>query len=72
MKAKVIFDSCGPKGHGCPKVFKSEDGDYLVQGYMLKNADKDPLDAPEGEDVVRLPKEFFESMLKNMSVDKQS
>ena len=70
MKAKNIFTLC--PGGGCPTVYEAEDGDYLVQGYILKNTDKSALGTPEGEDLVRLPKEFFEEMLKNLSVDKNS
>ena len=63
MKTKEIFNLCGTQGN-CPKVLQSEDGDYIIQGYVLKSDEKKTLSAPNGEDIVRLPKEFVKEMVK--------
>ena len=67
MKAKEIFNLCG-NGGACPTVYKAEDGDYIVQGYVLKSDEKETLSALNGEDIVRLPKEFVEKMVESLRV----
>ena len=63
MKTKEIFNLCNSIGN-CPKVLQSEDGDYIIQGYVLESDSKEQLNSTDGEDIVRLPKEFVEKMVK--------
>ena len=68
MEIKELYNECGNGGE-CPKILQSEDGDYLVQGYVLGNEVKDSTNAPCGEDLVILPKAFFERMLKSLATN---
>ena len=67
MKTKEIFNLCGSVGN-CPTVYKAEDGDYIIQGYVLESDSKEQLNSTEGEDIVRLPKEFVEKMVESLRV----
>lgn len=52
----------GCSGGSCPTIYQDEvSGDYLVQGFIT-----DAVQTPDGENAVRLPKEFIEGFLKTM------
>ena len=69
MKLTKIFGTedsgyrCGtPEKSCCPTFFQLENGDYVVQGYLDTGVDEG-FETPNGEGVVRLPKEFLEAFL---------
>lgn len=44
----------------CPTVYQTDNGDYVVQGFVLSNADKQILSLPENEDAVLIPKKLID------------
>ncbi len=68
MKLQVVFAShdCSCGCGKCPTVYKTESGDTVVQGYRLSDEERSTLDIPTGEEMIRLPAEFFEGMLREL------
>jgi hypothetical protein len=60
IKRTVAHSACN-KCDKCPTVFELDNGDFLVQGYKLE-ASIDDIQVPEGESLVRLPKDFVEKL----------
>ena len=50
-------------GSACPKIFESDRGTYVVQGYVLDAPTKDTLTLPEGESAVEIPVELIERII---------
>lgn len=57
-----VLPQCG--GGHCPRILIIENGDALVQGFVVDNATKKELDVPEGEDVIFVPKSVFQEFVK--------
>ncbi len=60
MKIETIIGENGVqpqlcKGGGCPAAVIADDGTVYVQGYDLAEAEKASLEAPAGENFVRMP-----------------
>ena len=58
--------TCGGGGD-CPTVYQTPNGSIAVQGYKPSNEERAVLNIPEGEEVVILPAEFFQSALNKLS-----
>lgn len=70
MKLKIIYSDWGSgcKGGSCPTIYETEEGNIVVQGYVLN--EQSGVDVPEGESLVELPKGFVEG-LKQHFLQKQ-
>ncbi len=44
----------------CPTIYKTENGDFVVQGFVLNNEDKQNLKIATNEDAVLIPKELLD------------
>jgi hypothetical protein len=52
-------DQC-PDGETCPRVFETNDGDVVVQGYILAGDEAPSIASPPaGENLVKMPRERF-------------
>jgi len=58
-----IRQLCG--GGRCPRVFLTEEGDFIVHGLRVDPDLKAQLDPLENEEVVRLPKEVVRELFQN-------
>lgn len=62
MKLSLYADnncSTGP----CPKVYKTEDGRYFVQGYIVDNQITDGIDLPSGEQLVEVDQALIDNII---------
>lgn len=62
---RIVAHSNCDQCNKCPTIFELSNGDFLVQGYEMADADT-LIDIPEGERAVRLPKAFLEQAVKTM------
>lgn len=60
---RVIRGSVTCSGGYCPTVYEDENGDIFVQGYVAPEA-RARLNIPEGEDLVRINRELFDSLTR--------
>ena len=44
----------------CPTIYKLENGDFAIQGFVLSSDDKQNLSIASNEDVVLIPKELMD------------
>jgi hypothetical protein len=52
-----LLASSSCSGGDCPTIYGTDDGDVLVQGYVVTDPDAlKAIGAPEGEAVVRIPR----------------
>ena len=65
MKVRTVhtYDSCGGGGK-CPTIYKTEDGQYIIQGYQFQAADYQLASFPRGETGVIVPADFIDSFLE--------
>jgi hypothetical protein len=56
---RIISGECS--GGVCPTVYEDDNGDIYVQGFVAPDARR-RLKVPDGEDVVRINRELFESL----------
>jgi hypothetical protein len=50
-------------GKSCPAVHEAENGDYVIQGYLVTDPNiLGQLDLPAGESAVRVPRSLLESL----------
>jgi hypothetical protein len=70
MKLKKIYSDWGVgcKGGSCPTIYETEDGNIVVQGYII--TEQTGVDVPDGETLVELPKDFVNN-LKEHFLQKQ-
>lgn len=47
---------------GCPAAILTDNGDIIVQGYILTVEERASLGQPAGEDYVRMPRHTFEKI----------
>jgi hypothetical protein len=72
MTIQKIIGADGPRdqmlcrGGGCPAVILTEEGDLFVQGYTPSAAESDHLTGPAGEGFVRIPREVFEKIARQV------
>ena len=45
----------------CPTIFVTDAGDFIFQGFILGQADKNKLNLAENEDAVFIPKELIDN-----------
>ena len=50
------------RGGRCPAVFETDDGDFIVQGFVLSKEDRGALDIPGDEDAVRIPRSLLDQL----------
>lgn len=55
---------CG--GGRCPRVFKSENGDLIVQGILVDEKTRNACNPLPNEEVIRIPKDLLEELRKNL------
>lgn len=58
---------CG--GGRCPRAFITEEGELIVQGILVDPEVKAQLDPLSNEEVVRLPKEVVQELLRHSTTD---
>ena len=71
-KIEINFDSfmhkyeasCG--GGACPKIFIDDNGDALVQGYLVDDTTKIKMNLNDDEDVVFVPKSIIQELIKQI------
>lgn len=44
----------------CPTIYKTENGDFAIQGFVLSSEDKQNLNIAANEDVVLIPKQLLD------------
>lgn len=54
------------RGGGCPAAILIEGGDLFIQGYTPSATERDHLSGPAGEDFVRMPREIFEKIARQV------
>jgi len=54
------------KGRVCPTAILTDGEDAYVQGYILKDQEKAHLPAPDGEDIVRIPRATLEKIASHL------
>lgn len=57
------MQSCGKDGK-CPTVYELADGQIGIQGFKSEEGLKSAIGVPTSEDLVVIPREFFEKILK--------
>lgn len=58
-----LIQLCG--GGRCPRVFLTDKGDFIVQGLLVDTELRDQLDPLESEEIVRLPREVVDELLRH-------
>ncbi len=54
------------RGGRCPSVYLTDDGDFVVQGFLLDTLERAKLDIPGGEDAVRVPRTLLEQLKQQL------
>jgi hypothetical protein len=49
----------------CPKILIDDNGDALVQGYVIDDATKAKMNKNEDEDIVFVPKNIIQDLIKH-------
>lgn len=62
MKITILTKWVGCKNGSCPTVYKDELGRIFIQGFTVKNEDKENFEIPSNEDIIEIPKEFLDSI----------
>ena len=71
MKIQTIIGEHGKlpqlcNGGACPAAILAEGGDVFLQGYLPGESEQDQLTAPAGEGFVRMPREVFEKIARQV------
>jgi hypothetical protein len=74
IKNMKIHKIIGEKGEmpqlcgsgSCPSAILTEGGDLFVQGYIPSNAENNHLSGPVGEGFVKMPREVFERIARQV------
>ena len=66
MQLVPLAQTC--RAGGCPTVFRTEDGDVVVQGYAVP-APQAPHGVPAGEALVRIPRELLVEAARQLARD---
>lgn len=63
---KIKLDGIGNcMGGSCPSIYETEDGDFVVQGYLIASNDKGSIGLPPGEDAVLIPRRLLEAFARH-------
>ncbi|MEM7368696.1 MAG: hypothetical protein AAF587_08820 [Bacteroidota bacterium] len=68
MKLTLIQSTLNCETSACPTIYKDEAGNYIIQGFILKPAEKAAISIPEGEDAIRVPADFLQKFIEKMSL----
>ena len=60
-KPKKIVVCC-QGGEKCPAIYRTENGDYIVQGYVIRDRSSLGIEVGPEEDVLRLPKALIDDL----------
>ena len=67
MTIKTIIKGDLCNGGGCPAALvPTEGGDIFIQGYAPSDSERQHLTGPVGEDFVRMPREVFEQIARQI------
>ena len=61
-----VREGCGKTGN-CPTVYEMENGDIAVQGFKSDAGVKVNLEVPDSEDLIVLPRTFFDKIIRKLS-----
>ena len=56
----------GCLGGACPTVYRSEDGRFFIQGYVVTKAIKGSVNVPTGENLVEIPEQLLRNAAKHL------
>ena len=59
MKTTVIHSTKNCADSSCPTIYKDEQGNFIIQGFILNHKDKSEISIPEGEDAIVVPADFL-------------
>lgn len=60
----------GPcRGSACPTIFADECGNYYFQGKIVPSIDKKKLNIPYDEDIVLVPEELVNNLIKKKGIE---
>lgn len=68
MALKVIHSTINCAESTCPTIYQDDQGNFVIQGFILKNEIKKSINIPEGEDAIKVPAEFIETFIAKMKV----
>jgi len=63
MKLTVIHATDNCDTAACPTIYQTPEGNYIIQGFKIKQAVKSEHGIPANEDMIELPKEFVQAFL---------
>lgn len=64
MKLQIVHSTANCHDSTCPTIYKDEEtGNFVIQGFIMKAADKDNIQIPKGEDAVIVPAEFLQAFI---------
>ncbi len=67
MELKKVFGTPGCDESSCPTIYQNESGSFFIQGYVVAQDNREGANIPEGEDLVKVPKEFLEAFIKQQT-----
>ena len=53
---------CCQGGDKCPAIYRSESGDYIAQGYVIRDRSSLGIEVGPEEDLLRLPKALIDEL----------
>jgi hypothetical protein len=56
-------------GQDCPTVYETNAGEILVQGYLPTSTEQRGVNLPDGETLIRLPREFLRQIVEQLGPD---
>ena len=67
MELRVIHSTQNCDETSCPTIYKTEAGNFVIQGFKINPEDKTKLNVPESEDLVEIPAEFLKAFIEKMA-----
>lgn len=61
---EVVFRNCIIGG--CPTAYEDSNGDFILQGYELSPDQLEELKMPNGEDAIKLPRDFVQGLVDQL------
>lgn len=63
MKYQVVHETPNCNQSTCPTIYQDDEGNYIIQGFVLNQLEKSNLAIPDGEDAIRVPAAFLSSFV---------
>lgn len=69
MRLKVIHSTKKCAESKCPTIYRDEaTGNFVIQGFIMKETDKGDMSIPQGEDAVVVPAEFLQEFIEKQKL----